>query len=91
MSAAEEKRYFVARLRLLERQNRAMREVLNLIDWRGERQSIVAPEDAEVAALCERWGYGAVMGSAARQWRCKDETGAFTVGPCAFMVERALQ
>jgi hypothetical protein len=48
MSAAEEKRYFVARLRLLERQNRAMREVLNLIDWRGERQRIVAPEDAEV-------------------------------------------
>jgi hypothetical protein len=74
-----------------EAQLREMQEVLNLMDWRGERQGIMAPEDAEVAALCERWGYGAVMDSAARQWRKKDPSGCFLVGPCPSMVERALQ
>ena len=47
-----------------------------------DRENLRAPEDELVAALCERIGYGAVMDSAARQWRKKDPVGAFLVGPC---------
>lgn len=36
-----------------------------------DRSGITAPEDAEVKALCERHGYGAVMDSASRQWEAK--------------------
>jgi hypothetical protein len=67
-----------------------MREVFDLLDWKGERVGIQAPEDAAVGALCERWGYGAVMDSAARQWRRKDPSGAFLVGACACIVEGVL-
>ncbi len=45
-----------------------------------------APEDAEVLALCERVGFGAVMDSAARQWRKRDPIGAFTIGHCVATV-----
>ena len=47
-----------------------------------DRENLRAPEDDEVLELCERIGYGAVMDSAARQWRRKDSIGAFVVGPC---------
>lgn len=47
-----------------------------------KRKNISAPEDAEIKALCERLGYGAVMDSASRQWQKKCPMGAFTVGPC---------
>jgi len=57
-----------------------------LQDIGGERLSIIAPEDAEVLALCERVGFGAVMDSAYRQWRRRDPMGAFLVGTCAGMV-----
>lgn len=53
-----------------------------LQDIDGERLSIVAPEDAAVLRLCEQWGFGAVMDSAARQWRRRDPVGAFLLGPC---------
>lgn len=39
-------------------------------------------EDGAVLALCEQWGFGAVMSSAARQWKERDPVGALTVGPC---------
>jgi len=56
-------------------------EVLNLSDPEGHRAArISAPEDAEILVLCERVGYGAVMDSAARQWRRKDPIGAHTTG-----------
>lgn len=48
-------------------------------------------EDAEVAALCERWGYGAVMASAARQWARRDPLGALTVGPCRAVADADLE
>lgn len=41
-----------------------------------------APEDAEVLALCQKWGFGAVLSSANRQWRERDPSGAISLGPC---------
>jgi hypothetical protein len=67
-----------------------MRDLLELCDPDGGRLGIEAPEDAAVRALCERVGYGAVMDSAARQWRRQDPHGAFTVGPCVSSVRKAL-
>lgn len=78
----------LARLRAFARR---AKEVLDLIDYDGKRaEVIVAPEDHDVRALCERVGYGAVMDSAARQWFAKDSVGAHTAGPCAITV-RALR
>lgn len=71
----------------------AMREALELMDVNGDRQSIHAPEDPATMALCDRFGYGAVMDSAARQWRAMGgimEVGAFLTGPCIGTVKRAL-
>lgn len=39
-------------------------------------------EDPEVLALCLRYGFGAVMQSASRQWRARDPIGAKSVGEC---------
>lgn len=65
-------------------------KLIDLIDADGVgAKSITAPEDAEVKALCERIGYGAVMDSAARQWFLKDSVGALTVGPCAGLIRDA--
>lgn len=50
---------------------------------RPQHQHYAAPEDGAVEALCLTWGFGAVMGSAARQWAARDPVGALTVGPCA--------
>ena len=66
-------------------------EVLRLCDPEGARLSITAPEDAMVRELCERFGYGAVMDSAARQWREKDPDGAFSVGPCVGTLTECLR
>ena len=38
--------------------------------------------DDRVKALCELYGYGAIMDSAARQWAIKDSRGAFYIGGC---------
>ncbi|MFA6064089.1 MAG: hypothetical protein WC736_15980 [Gallionella sp.] len=66
-------------------------EVLELSDPTGERaKSIRAPEDGFIKILCEEYGYGAVMDSAARQWFKKDPVGAHTSGACAATVRRTL-
>jgi hypothetical protein len=65
----------------LEAALREAREILCLSDPEGIRAArITAPEDAAVLALCEATGFGAVMDSAARQWRRRDSTGAYTTG-----------
>ncbi|HRH13432.1 MAG TPA: hypothetical protein PK225_03675 [Azonexus sp.] len=47
------------------------------------RRTMTAPEDAEVEALCERCGYGAVMDAASRLWARKPHgSGAFYIGGC---------
>lgn len=38
--------------------------------------------DGAVRDLCERFGYGAVMDSASRQWIKKDSVGAYYIGGC---------
>lgn len=64
-----------------------VRVVLALSDGEGRRaKGIHAPEDAEVALICERVGYGAVMDAAARLWFLKDSTGAHTTGASASTV-----
>lgn len=55
-----------------------------------DRSAIVAGEDAAVLALCIQHGYGAVMDSAARQWRARDPVGAFTTGHCVGTLQHAL-
>lgn len=74
-------------LRRLRAWARRAKVVLDLIDYDGKRAEVIlAPEDPEVKALCERVGYGAVIDSAARQWFAKDGHEAHTVGPCAATV-----
>ena len=46
------------------------------------RTALNAPEDPNVEALCERYGYGAVIDAAARLWARKDPKGAFYIGGC---------
>ena len=77
----------------VEAQAAAMRDVLELSDYKGERLGIVAGEDRPVRLLCEQYGYGAVMDSAARQWRNKlgeYGDGALMVGHSAAVVRSAL-
>lgn len=47
-----------------------------------ERSSMTVREDPEVLALCNRYGFGAVMDSTSRQWVKKDNSGAFFIGGC---------
>jgi hypothetical protein len=78
-----ERRDAIARLEAAERERDAWREVVALMDIDGKRQAIRDDRvDSIVKSLCEQHGYGAVMDSAARQWRSKDPIGAFLVGPC---------
>ena len=58
-------------------------------DWQKQRRvdamrrrHMTAPEDPHVAALCERYGYGAVMDAASRLWARMDSVGAFYIGGC---------
>jgi hypothetical protein len=45
--------------------------------------SIVDLIDVEIKQLCEKYGYGAVMDSASRQWILKDSVGAlYVAGEC---------
>lgn len=46
--------------------------------------------DGVVKALCERFGYGAVMDSAMRQWIKKDEVGAIITIGCLSICRAAL-
>ncbi len=79
-----------AQAEAIERERDALRDVVNLMDVDGKRQAITALEDPHVRLLCERYGYGAVMDSAARQWRAKDPVGAFLVGPCVATAQAVL-
>ena len=47
-----------------------------------DRATMTVREDPEVLALCNRYGFGAVMDSASRQWIKKDNSGAFFIGGC---------
>lgn len=58
----------------------------NKCGWHVHSEAVDVPERAPTIALCERYGYGAVMGAAARAWKDKDPVGALTVGPCACLV-----
>jgi len=85
------KRILQDKLTTLTAERDRLKEALALCDPQGERMIIHAPEDPQVRELCEQVGYGAVMDSAARQWREKDPIGAFTVGPCVATVQAALR
>lgn len=70
---------------------RRAREVLALCTTR----TFDAPEDGFVAAICERYGYGAVMGAASKTWALKLRTqglpaGQHTVGPSECTVKLVL-
>lgn len=60
----------------------AWETMTSTVDFDGDRQGLHDLRDPEIRALCERIGYGAVMDSAARQWREKCGIGAFIIGPC---------
>ena len=65
-----------------------VKAVFDMMDGDGVRARTFEdlPEDAVVEAVCERFGYGAVMDAAARLWFRKDQIGAFVSGPCAVTV-----
>jgi len=69
-----------------------LREVLSLIDATDERAKniLYGRLDLPVRSLCDRFGFGAVMDSAARLWYLRDPDGALTVGPCAATVREVL-
>jgi len=73
---------------------REVEEVLMLSDPEGNRtRKISAPEDPQILELCQRIGFGAVMDSAARQWRTMGDLGAIgahTVGACVGTVQATL-
>ncbi len=90
--AAERERDALAqRVARLEAALRDCCEIIELADPWGEPPASHAPEDAAVGALCRQVGYGAVMGSAARQWRRLDPGGALLVGSCPTLSQDALR
>lgn len=80
-----------AELEQARAENRRLRESLEytveLLQDSIDPGDFTAPEDIDVLRLCEFWGYGAVMNSAARLYRDKDKEGAFTVGDCIVIVK----
>lgn len=91
-SGIEELKLEIGKLRAALEQ---ARELLELCDPSGKRaEHIHAPEDEFIRNLCERVGYGAVMDSASRQWRSRDELGALgahTCGPSVSSVRLGLK
>ena len=71
------------------------RGVIRLCDPNGDRVrafGATLPEDPFVRSLCQQLGYGAVMDSAARQWRLNGHPGgSFTVGPSVAVVQQAVK
>lgn len=53
-----------------------------------EQKKASPPDEREVLALCERWGYGRVMQIAETAWRRRDAVGALVTGPAALFTER---
>lgn len=82
-------------------QLRTLLDAIETMDYSGKRAEyfkepkpefpVGIVEDGPIRELCERYGYGAVMDSAARQWFLKDPNGAFVVGPCAGTLRLALE
>ena len=70
-------------------------ELLDIVQNHSERsEKINAPEDVEIKKLCEKYGYGAVLDSVARQWERKDPVGCITTGLCPIQwntIRRALK
>lgn len=50
--------------------------------WKPQPANYLVNEDGSVERLCLLYGFGAVMTSAARQWKARDPVGALTVGGC---------
>lgn len=82
------KRRAIATLRRVE-------EILLLSDPKGDRaKHIHAPEDPMILEWCKRIGFGAVMDSAARQWRTHGqhgELGAHTTGAAVATLRNVLK
>lgn len=77
----------VGRIKQLEGLLEEARALFWMCDPDGNRaRQISAPEDRTIEPLCREIGYGAVMDSAARLWRRKDDSGALLVGTCAGLV-----
>lgn len=74
----------------LEERIRELEDILKLCDPNGERAHWKTQIDPLVKAVCDLHGYGAVMGAAARLWFREDPIGAYTCGPCAITIRRAL-
>ncbi len=70
----------------------ATHEHFQLVDSDGDRAKCfngsaqTIKEDYMVLQLCQKYGFGAVMDSVARQWYAKDPIGAFVIGSCAGLV-----
>lgn len=75
------------RIRECDRLREALRDLT--LDWERWDWQHDEPEDAEVAILCERHGYGAVMDAASRLWARRDANGSFVVGTCRLFARRA--
>lgn len=86
-----------AEIRKLHNVLRRVEEILLLSDPNGDRaKHIHASEDPIVLELCRRHGFGAVMDSAARQWRNLTleeggNIGAHTTGACVGTVQGLLK
>ena len=72
-------------------------KMVELLEGSLEVRNFEAPEDAEVKALGERIGFGALLDAAVKGWHQSAKEngyppgGAFTVGNCHATVESALQ
>lgn len=71
---------------------REVEEVLMFSDPEGKRAAFIhAPEDPQILGLCWRIGFGAVMDSAARQYRKEVGIGALTTGAAVGTVQATLK
>ena len=77
-------------VRMLQEQNKRLIDLLDTNYQKRRAEQIQAPEDPEVLALCQRWGFGAVMDSACRQWYLIDPVGAHTKGHCFGTIDAVL-
>lgn len=82
--------------RTIREADKLLREVLDVFQsCRNQRRLHVEdgrfiPEDVPVRELCDRYGYGAVMDSAHRQWLKKHGDSAHTTGPCQAVLDNLL-
>lgn len=95
MSLYGERENLRAELEQARAENARLREALEdttaLLQESIDPGDFTAPEDIDVLCLCEFWGYGAIMNSAARLYKARDQNGAFTVGNCIVVVKNAIE